>query len=79
MNAEQYAEHAIDVMYSACLDGRTVSLVVERKGRTDCRECALAEWVGVDGMGRIYDCDATRSLVYGKGPEYCGDFVEVVL
>lgn len=75
-------------VHDAALDRERVPLAVERQGRTDCRECVWFddEWIEPP-LNRTQallaehkpGCWCTDSPLRGAGPEYCGDFVEVIL
>jgi hypothetical protein len=73
-----------DTLAAYVLESEGVSLVVEKQGRTDCRECAWGEptesaWDDGREWQPVLYCSHDRAMVYGTGPEYCGDFVEAIL
>lgn len=67
------------VMYRGDEDGFGVPLAVERNGRTDCGECVFRS-ADCMSLPQKWDfCLETESFIIGRGPEFCGEFVEAVL
>lgn len=64
-------------------DAPGVPLAVEKRGKTDCRECCFwgeARMICFMGTDTVPVCThANYTPVIWGMPEFCGDFVEVVL
>lgn len=76
----------MDNVVAAILETRGVPLAVERKGRTDCRECCycpLLFWFGESFVkvhpNHAFKCAASGAWIRPAALEYCRDFVEIVL